>query len=129
MKSLLLSIGSVVAGFLTVVVLSILTDTALEAVGVLPQPGQPLTDFWLLLLALVYRTAYTVLGGWVTAKLAPRRSSLHVLILAVLGTLGGIGGIVAGMSMDLSPLWYPVALAVLAFPSVWWGGRLAPGKP
>ncbi len=129
MKSILMSIGAVVAGFLTVVVLSILTDTGLEALGVLPKPDQPLTDFWLLLLVLAYRTVFTVFGGWVTARLAPRKSALHVVILGILGTLGGIGGIVAGMSMNLSPLWYPVALAILAFPSVWWGGRLAPQKP
>jgi len=129
MKSILASIGAVLAGFVTVVVLSILTDTALEALGVLPKPDQGLYDFWLLLLALAYRTVYTVLGGWVTAKIAPKRTSRHVLVLAILGTIGGIAGVAAGLMLPLSALWYPIALAVLAFPSVWIGGRLAPQKP
>jgi len=128
MKKILLGIGAVLGGFVTVVVLSTVTDTALEALGVLPKPDQYVADFWLLLLALAYRTVFTVFGGWVTAKLAPGRTSLHVLILGILGTLGGIAGVVVGLSMPLSGLWYPIALAALAFPSVWVGGRLAPQK-
>lgn len=128
MTSILKSIGAVLAGFVTVAVLSVGTDSALVAMGVFPAADQGVYDNGLLALALAYRTVYTVLGGWVTAKLAPQKSRLHVLILAGLGTLGGVGGVVAATTMPLSPLWYPVALAVLAFPSVWWGGRLGGQK-
>jgi|SRR6185369_3530189 len=125
---ILKSIGAVVAGFLTVVVLSVGTDAILEAAGVLPPQTQHAvyTSWTLLLLALVYRTVYTVLGGYVTARLAPQKPMKHVVVLAILGTLGGIVGVFAGW--NLSEHWYPIALAVLAFPSVWYGGKLAKKK-
>jgi hypothetical protein len=46
----------------------------------------------------------------------------HVFILGVLGTLGGIAGVIAGW--NLSQHWYPIALAVTAFPFVWLGGKM-----
>lgn len=46
----------------------------------------------------------------------------HVKILGVIGTLGGITGIFAGW--NLSDHWYPIALAVTAFPLVWLGGKM-----
>jgi hypothetical protein len=121
------SIGAVVAGFLTVVVLSIGTDKILEATGVFPPPSDTgLFVTWMLLLALVYRSLYTVAGGWVTAKLAPSKPMAHVTVLGILGTLGGIAGIVAGW--NLSDHWYPIALAITAFPLIWIGGKISRPK-
>ena len=121
---ILKSIGAVVAGFLTVVILSIVTDMILEGIGFLPPATKPEAyASWMLFVALLYRTVYTVGGGYVTAKLAPANPMKHVVVLAVLGTLGGIMGVVAGW--NLGNHWYPIALAVLAFPSVWYGGKLA----
>lgn len=121
------SVGAVVAGFLTVVVLSIATDAILEAVGFFPPATKP-EEYasWMLLIALIYRTVFTVLGGFVTAKLAPFNPKKHVIVLAVLGTIGGIAGVINGWSYGNH--WYPIALAVLAFPSVWYGGKLATNK-
>ena len=116
------SIGSVVAGFLVVVVLSTVTDLILEKLGVFPPTTGGLFIPWMLALALVYRTVYTVLGGYITSKLAPTNPKKHVLILGIIGTVAGIGGVVAGW--NLSAHWYPIALALLAFPAVWLGGRL-----
>ncbi|MBI4096829.1 MAG: hypothetical protein HY428_00240 [Candidatus Levybacteria bacterium] len=75
------------------------------------------------MLALLYRSVYTVIGGYITAVLAPNRPIRHVVIL------GTIGGFVAGtvgviVGWNLSSHWYPIALALLAFPSVWLGGKL-----
>ncbi len=117
------SIGAIAAGFVTVVVLSMGTDYVLEALGIFPPPSdQGLYVTWMLVLALIYRSVYAVAGGYVTAMLAPANPMRHVIILAVLGTLGGIAGVVAGW--DLSSHWYPIALAVTAFPLVWLGGKL-----
>jgi hypothetical protein len=117
------SILAVIAGFLTVVVLSVVTDTIMEAIGVFPPPNlQGLFVTWMLVLAFIYRSIYTVLGGYVTAKLAPQNPMKHVKVLAVLGTIGGILGVIAGW--ELSEHWYPIAIAVTAFPLVWWGGKL-----
>lgn len=117
------SVGAVLAGFLVVVVLSMGTDWALETFGIFPPASdQGLYITWMLALALFYRTVYTILGGYMTATLAPGRPMRHVYVLGFLGTLGGIAGVVAGW--NLSDHWYPIALAVLAFPSVWFGGWL-----
>lgn len=119
---LLKSVGCVLAGFLTVAVLSVATDTLLEATGFFPPIGEGLFATHLLVIAFLYRSAYTVLGGYVTARLAPQNTMKHIRTLAILGTLGGIMGVVAGW--NLSAHWYPIALAVTAFPLVWFGGTL-----
>jgi hypothetical protein len=116
------SIGAVVGGFVIVVILSIATDTILEKLGIFPPPTQGLFVTWMLALAFVYRTIYTVLGGYVTAALAPANPTKHVTILGIIGTVMGCLGVVAGW--NLSEHWYPIALAAAAFPSVWLGGKL-----
>lgn len=121
-KNTFKSIGAVLAGFVLVVVLSIVTDMILEAAGIFPSPTEGLFITWMLVLALFYRTVYTVLAGYVTAALAPTNPKRHVMILGIIGTLAGVGGVVAGWT--LSQHWYPIALAVLAYPSVWLGGKL-----
>lgn len=121
--NILKSIGAVVAGFLTVVLLSIGTDWVVEHLGIFPPPSaEGLYITWMLVLALAYRTIFTVAGGYVTAWLAPSNPMRLVIILGILGTLGGIGGVIGGW--NLSAHWYPIAIAVLAFPSVWVGGKL-----
>jgi hypothetical protein len=122
-KNVFKSILAVVVGFLVVAALSVATDFVLEALGIFPPPSeQGLFIWWMLLLAFIYRSAYAVLGGYVTAMLAPQNPMKHVKILAIIGTIGGILGVIAGW--NLSDHWYPIALAVTAYPLVWWGGKL-----
>lgn len=119
------SIGAVLGGFLIVVILSVATDTVLEKTGIFPPPTEGLFVTWMLVLAFVYRTVYTILGGYATATLAPANPTKHVTILGVIGTIMGCIGIYVGtVQYQLSPMWYPIALAVAAFPSVWLGGKL-----
>jgi hypothetical protein len=119
------SAGAVFAGFFSVVVLSLATDQVLHVLNVYPPWGQPMWDPKLNLLALAYRTAYTIFAGYLTARLAPSAPMRHVTVVAVLGTIAGTAGAIAAISMaDLGPNWYPIALAVTAFPSVWLGGVL-----
>lgn len=118
------SIGAVLSGFITVFILSVVTDMILESLGIFPPPEQGLFITWMLILALIYRTIYTVLGGYVTAKLAPVNPMRHVKILATIGTIAAILGLVATWGKGLGPEWYPILLAVFAFPSVWYGGKL-----
>jgi len=116
------SIGAVLAGFIFIVISHTGTDLILEKAGIFPPPDQGLFITWMLLLALTYRMIFTVVGGAITAALAPRNPMKHVTILGIIGILGGIGGIVNGW--NLSAHWYPVALALTAFPCVWLGGKL-----
>ncbi len=123
MKNILKSIGAVLTGFLTVFILSVVTDKIVEALGIFPPPTNPAAfQGWMLWVALLYRSLYAVVGGYVTAMLAPRSRMHHVAVLGILGTIGGLAGVIA--AWELGNHWYPIALAVTAFPLVWWGGKL-----
>jgi hypothetical protein len=77
------------------------------------------------LLALSYRLLYTIAGGYITARLAPRSPMRHVAVVGILGSIAGIAGAITAISLaNLGPNWYPIALAVTAFPCVWLGGVL-----
>ena len=121
------STGAVLAGFLTVVVLSLGTDQVLHVLGVYPPWGQSMHEPGLNLLALTYRIVYTVVGGYVTARLAPHAPMRHVWVLAAIGLVLGTAGAIATIPMDLGPAWYPIALAVTAVPCTWLGGALRGG--
>ena len=120
-RSILRSVGAVVAGFAAVVVLSIATDAVFHALGVFPPVGQPMTA-GLYVLALAYRTLFTVAGGYITARLAPRRPLAHAVVLGMIGIVAGTLGAVA--MWQLGDQWYPIALVLLALPSTWLGGWL-----
>ena len=119
------SIGAVVAGALTGIILSIGTDAVLRAAGIFPALGQPMSDA-LFLLATTYRTAYGVVGSYITARLAPNRPVGHALVLGAIGLYVSIVGAVATWNKlpSLGPHWYPIALIVLALPTAWVGGKL-----
>ena len=119
------SVLAVLAGFLAVAGLSLATDQVLHELEVYPPWGQPMWDPGLNVLALSYRTIYTILGGYITASLAPRSPMRHVVILGIIGLIAGTAGAVTAISLaNLGPNWYPIALAVTAFPCVWLGGWL-----
>ena len=123
------SIVAVAAGFLTVVVLSLATDQLLHVLDVYPPWGQPMYETGLNALALSYRIVYTLLGGFITARLAPHTPMRHVMVLALIGLAAGTAGaIVAITQADLGPSWYPIALAVTAYPVTWLGGKGGSGR-
>jgi len=113
---------AVFAGILANVILSTVTDFTLESAGIFPSPAGGSFITWMLLLALGYRMVYTVLGGYVTAWLAPQNSMKHLWILAYIGIVLGSIGVVVGW--NLSQHWYPIALVVTAIPCTWLGGKL-----
>jgi hypothetical protein len=116
------SVWAVVAGLLVVLVATTLVDLVLHATGVFRR-DRPLDDA-LSLLATAYRVVIGVAGGWVAARLAPDRPMRHALILGAVGTVLGLVGLAATWNLALGPRWYPVALAVLALPQSWAGGKL-----
>ena len=120
---LLRSAAAIVVGFLSVAVFSLATDQVLHVVGVYPPWGEPMYDTGLNLLALSYRTLYTILGGYITAALAPHAPMRHVMVVAILGFVAGTAGAIAAIKVgNLGPHWYPIALAITGPPCVWLGG-------
>jgi hypothetical protein len=117
------SIGAVLAGMLAVVILSLGTDLALHAAGIFPALGDRMSDN-LFVLATVYRTIYAVLGGYITARLAPNRPMQHALLNGLIGVALSTLGAVVTWNRALGPHWYPLALVVTALPTAWLGGKL-----
>ncbi|HSL70743.1 MAG TPA: hypothetical protein VK864_10915 [Longimicrobiales bacterium] len=118
------SVAAVAIGFVTVAALSLGTDQVLHVLRVYPPWGEPMREPGLNLLALAYRSVYTVAGMYLTAWLAPHSPMRHALIGGAIGTVVAAAGAVATIPMDLGPAWYPVALAVTALPLAWIGGAL-----
>ena len=129
MKKILKSIFSVLAGFMAVLVLSIGTDIALQKAGVFPGQNNPAAYVpWMLLLALTFRCVYAVVGGYVTAMLAPGRAMHHVLALGILGFVSAtLGSIVNWDKVIPGTAWYPALLVALTLPCVLLGGKLKTG--
>src|SRR5262245_27778266 len=122
MASMARSIGAVVAGILVNVVLATAIDFVLQATGVFPPARQPMAN-GLYALAMAYRLAISVAGGYVTARLAPSRPMAHVLALGIIGFVLAVMGTV--VMWNAGPHWYPLALVVTALPATWLGGRLS----
>jgi len=117
------SVWAVIAGVLVIIVVTTLVDLALHAAHVFPPMDQPITDR-LALLATAYRIVISIGGAWLTARLAPAKPMKHALVLGVVGTVLGLIGVVATWNLGLGPRWYPIALAVLAIPQCWAGGKI-----
>ena len=117
------STWAIVVGVIFIVVVTTVVDIALHLIGVYPPLGQPMDDT-LAVVATSYRIVIGIAGAYLTARLAPSQPMKHAMILGVVGTLLGIAGIAATWNKGLGPGWYPIALAVLAIPQCWTGGRL-----
>ena len=112
-------------GFISVAVLSLGTDQVLHVLKIYPPWGKPMHDPSLNVLALSYRIVYTILGGYITASLAPHAPMRHVIVVGIVGFVAGSAGAITAITVaDLGPDWYPIALALTAFPCVWLGGVL-----
>lgn len=117
------STAAVAVGFIAVAALSLGVDEVLHVLGVYPQWKEPMYQPGLNLLALSYRMLFAVVGGYITARLAPHAPMRHVWILAIIGLVVSTAGAIAAITMaNLGPNWYPIALAVSAVPTTWLGG-------
>ncbi len=120
-KNIFKSIGSVVAGFIVIVILSTGTDMILKRMGILPYEHL-FVSTELILAVIFYRAVYSLIGCYIAAKLAPRNPMKHALALGFVGVIvGSIGAIAAA---DLGPDWYGWTLVVIALPIAWLGGKL-----
>jgi hypothetical protein len=107
-------------------------DVLLESTGVFPTVAQQQADgfdvLWMNILALCYRMAFGVLGGYVTAAVAPNRPARHVHILGLIATaVAVIANVAVAMTpatANVLPAWFSVALVLIAYPTAWLGGRL-----
>jgi hypothetical protein len=124
---ILKGVGAILAGMIFIVVTHTATDFVLEKLGIFTPPEQGFHTTWMVVTATVYRSIYTIAGGFVTAALAPDPPMRYVWILGLIGLVISTFAAIATIPMKLGPAWYPIALAVLALPCVWLGGKLKTG--
>src|SRR4051794_26420506 len=90
-KNLLKSTLAIIAGFIFVVIASILTDMVLIKTGLMKQPFYLNTTSFILFV-IFYRCLYGTTGSYLTAKLSPNKPMKHVLIGGVIGFIISILG-------------------------------------
>ena len=125
-KRAIKSVIAVLTGLITVIILANGTDIFLETAGIFPSVKDQLENgfntYWMLMLAITYRTAYMIIGGYITALLSPGKPMRHVLILGIIGTILGIAGAIA--AWGIAPSWFLISIVLLGLPAVWVGGRI-----
>lgn len=122
MNTTLKSIGAILAGLITLVILSIATDVILETTGLMQIDPFDANPWWLIVIVIIYRNVYSTAGCYLAARLAPNKPMRHAMILGFIGFVLTIVGAI--VMWDVPPHWYPITLAVLALPSAWLGGKL-----
>ena len=110
------------AGFILSVVLSIGTDVLLSISGIMNMESFKDNSAIIVLLVIVYRFIYNVVGCYVTSILAPNKPMKHALIIGVIGTaLALLGSIVM---WEKAVAWYNGSVILISFPSAWMGAKL-----
>ena len=117
------SVLALICGFVVAFVLSLGSDFTVHEIGLWPDMKRPMSS-QLFAVAVLYRTLYGVLSGYVVARVAPYRPLEHALGGGCIGVVLSIVGAAVTWNKDLGPHWYPVALIALALPSAWAGGVL-----
>jgi hypothetical protein len=121
-RRVLRGIGAVLAGVLANIVLAGTIDFALYATRVYPPMFQPMPDqLWAL--ALAYRVVIAVIGGFLTARLAPAWPMRHVMALGGIETALSALCVVANWNkVEFGPHWFAISVAVSSLPLAALGG-------
>lgn len=120
------SIFAVLLGWAAVGVLVVATDTAMMKMYPDQYVHGQLPPDYLVWVSLLTSTLWSVLGGYVTARLAPRKVWHHILGLAIWGELMGVASAIATWGQVQT--WYQIGLLVLWAPAVALGGWLRAGS-
>lgn len=115
------------AGWGSVGVLVVLTDGLLHLLFPSEYTMGKRPPDYLAALSLVTSTLWSVVGGWVTARIAKTKPWHHILGLIVWGELMGVVSLV--MTWGQIQAWYQIGLIVAWLPAVVAGGWIRAGKP
>ena len=75
-----------------------------------------------ILLVVLYRSFYGVIGSYITASLAPNQPLFYSMIGGCIGfVLAAIGAIVL---RDQEPAWYVISIILIALPTAWLGAKM-----
>ncbi|MGH2568785.1 MAG: hypothetical protein ACRDGA_10620 [Bacteroidota bacterium] len=78
----------------------------------------------LILVVIGYRALFSLIGCYLTAKLAPQNPMKHALVLGGIGLVFASLGAIVTANMNIGPAWYAWTLAVISLPVAWFGGRI-----
>jgi hypothetical protein len=118
------SVGAVLAGILANIVLAGAIDAALRATGTYPPMFQPMAEH-LWALALTYRVVVAVVGGFLTARLAPARPMRHVMVLGGIETVLSVLFVLVNWNkVEFGPHWFAISVAITSVPLAALGGML-----
>lgn len=114
------SSAAILAGLLTIGVLSHASDALLQATGAFPPSGTPMSEPNFAV-AFTYRCLFSVFGCYLAARLAAHAPTLHAFLLGGIGfVLSAVGAIVCwDRGPEFGPHWYPLLLVASAFPAAW----------
>ena len=120
------SVGAVLAGLITIVILSGVASAILTKTDVFPKGKLPLHGSLLVVISiLIYQAIIYAVGCFATIKLTPRDPMRYVLVL---GGLGAILNLLSGLGLAKKDgavfFWFYFALAVLSLLVAWLSGKL-----
>jgi hypothetical protein len=118
------SVLAVLAGLITVFVLSLTMDYVFRMLEVFPPSDVMMSETGDYVLASSYRLVINTFGCWLAARLAPQNPMKHALILGWIALALTIVGLVGAIVQNTGHLWYPTLLALTAVPCAWLGGKL-----
>jgi hypothetical protein len=126
MSKNLKSVGSVVAGLATIIVLSGLASIIMTTTGIFPGGKLPLHGSLLVVIGILgYQAAIYLAGCFATIKLAPSKPVGHVLVLGGIGaTLNLLSGLGLAMKDGAVYFWFYLGLSVLSLLTAWLSGKL-----
>jgi len=121
-KTLVKSIGAIIAGFFLGAILSIATDFLMERCGMMSMEHFKQSSLAIIILVIAYRFIFNVAGCYLTAYLAHNKPMKHVIIIGIIGTVLSIVGALAMWDKAI-PL-YNITIIIMSLPSAWLGGQL-----
>lgn len=123
---ILLSIASVIGGFLaTAILVGVSNAVASAAFNTQPKPDSPATVPSTYLTAnLILSLLAAVAGGYICGWIAPTRPIIHVLVLAGLFTTMSLLTAVTTGAEPGQPTWYPWVIGIIGLSGVLIGGAL-----
>ncbi len=122
-KTIFKSIGAVLAGMIFIVVTHTGIDAILQGAGILPKDNL-FVGTGLILIVIGYRAVFSLIGCYLTARLAPQKPLKHALVLGFAGVLLSAVGTIVTANMNLGPAWYGWTLVAITLPIAWIGGKL-----
>lgn len=116
------SILAVLAGNISWAVLFLGSNTILASLFPAQFKVEKISSVPFLLLLLILSILFSIIAGYITARIAQRKEIAHTIVLGVLQLAMGIAAQLA--NYEVLPLWYHIAFLLMLIPGNVFGGWL-----